>query len=180
MAQIDGIFDPAHGTSLQASGLVNAELAVLPIRRRMPVELKIDTGCPCILLLDKDVLNVLLDWGFIPPPPKSDNVLPPVRQARKWMKLRPYWFLPLPRPLHTANGVLTDVFEVEQAMVRLCSSRSPPDGGARELEPVYVAFSERYRTRGMPMRSLLGQNGINAVQSFFWSYRKHTITLYDR
>ncbi len=180
MAQIDGFFDPAHGIGLLDKGLVDAELAVLRTQTRTSVRFKIDTGCPSILLLDEDVLDALLQGGFVPAPPDPHKRLPPVRQACQWMKLRPHWFPPALTTFQTANGTLRDVFEVKQAVVRLRNRGLPPVGGARELGPVYFAFSERYRTSGKRMLSLLGREGVNAVQSLFWSHRKGTITLYDR
>jgi len=180
MTQINGFFDPAHGSSLSASGLVHAELAVLQIPWRLDVEFKIDTGSPGIFVLDEKVLEALLQWGFVPPRPNTRNPLPPVPQACQWMGIRPYWFTPPSKEFQTINGTLRDVFAVKQAVVRLCNRGSPPDGGARELDPVYFAFSERYRTKGRRMLSLLGRKGINAVQSLIWSARKDTITLYDR
>jgi len=179
MAQIDGFFDPAHGSSLSASGLVHAELVVPQIPWQFDVEFKIDTGSPDIFVLDENVLDALLKCGFVPPPPDPHNLLPPVSQALAWMKQSP-WFTPPSKGFRTPTGPFKYVLKVKQAMVRLCNPGSRPEAGARPLEPVYFAFSERYRTKKKPMSSLLGRTGINAVQSLSWSRRQDLITLYDR
>lgn len=180
MAQINGFFDPAQRSSLTASGLVYAELAVLQTQYCKSVQFEIDTGSHAILLLDEHVLEALLQWGFVPPRPNTRNSLPPVPQARQWMRHHPHWFTPPSKEFQTVNGTLRDVFEVKQAVVRLCNRGSPPDAGARPLEPVYFAFSDRYCTTGKRMLSLLGRKGINAVKSLYWSYPKDMITLFDR
>jgi hypothetical protein len=174
MARVNGFFDTAANIPLgNARGLVRAKVGLIGARCLVDVTFEVDTGTYATMLLDHDFLaciTALSGTGRHP----SDPVL--------WLRSRPHLFRDTGRAW-TVGGQTATVYRIMFSWLWVCHPNGSISSRARIFPEPHATFSAAFLSpqgQGASpprMRSLLGRDVLNAIQTMNWDPPSRAIKL---